>query len=102
MAVESVEVADKLLEAARNGVSWLRTLNAPQVRDALPYVPTSDLADAWLFGAWVAYWRGSEADRIEDIRRSRGHWFWLTIRGRRTKVRVTDPFDHRNGVEVGG
>jgi len=86
-----------LLSAASGGARWLRTPGSPDLADALPYIPTSRMADAWLIGAWVAYWQGKS---VTGIRKSRGHWYAVQIDGyREAMLRVADPYDHRAGVE---
>jgi len=87
----------ELLAAAQEGAKWLRTPGAPDARQALPYCATSNMADAWLIGAWSVYWTGS-APRV--VHPSRGHSMRIEGIGYRDFVKVTDPYDHRKGVEV--
>ena len=45
----------KYEQPVSDGQAWLRTPGAPDVKQALPYIAYSNMADAWLIGAWAAY-----------------------------------------------
>lgn len=87
------EYMDKAIE----GIDWFNTPNAPDLKFALPYIATSNYADAFLIGAWCKYWTGS----IKSIRKSRGH-SWLIINGmsKARRVEITNPYDHRMGIRI--
>jgi len=79
-------------------MDWLMTVSPAPLREAMPHIPTSDNADAWLIGAWSRYWHPFGLDKIK---RSRGHSF--KVAGRHMGelvVEVIDPYDHREGVKV--
>ena len=87
-----------LLEYANEGATWCMTPGAPDIKEALPYTPSSDAADAWLIGAWCQYWGGQPP---REIRRFRGHCLWvMTHRCQEHIMRIKNPFDHREGVEL--
>ena len=90
------ETQEDFAAIAFRGFTWSRTPSAADIKSALPYLPTSENADAWLIGAWLGYWTGKPPKRI---RKSRGHT-WRVESGNFDEFSVTvkDPFDHRNGV----
>lgn len=70
--------------------------------DTAGLLPTSEYADIALIRSWIAYWQGeSKADRA-SIKASRGHSYRIAYYGRHdaddTFVRITDYYDHRDGV----
>lgn len=87
----------ELQAVAEAGATWCRTPDAPDAKKALPHIPSSNYADAWIIGAWCQYWTGSAP---HAIRSSRGHSMRIMDRNRsEVIVRITDPHDHRRGVE---
>ncbi len=89
---------DDMHKVAIEGSRWLRMVNARAVRDALPYIPSSDYAGAWLIGAWSEYHTGRPP---RAIHKSRGHSFKVDIPGLgELCLHIVDPYDHREGVEA--
>lgn len=89
---------DRFREAITAGVNWIRGLDAPPLRQSLPYCATSDSADAFLIAAWGIYWGRGE---IEAIRRSRGHsWRVIFKNSLELAVSVSNPYDHREGIQI--
>jgi len=85
------------MSVAGAGKQWLITPITAPCRHAMPYHPSSDYADAWLIGAWVAY---HEGDALRNLHKSRGHsWIVHTISGEK-RVKITSPYDHKEGVSV--
>jgi hypothetical protein len=64
-------------------------------------LPTSTNADIFLIRSHIAYWTGSQAAERVTIRPSRGHTYRVTgpYIGNALVIRITDHYDHRNGVD---
>ena len=93
-----MKTSPELQEVAEAGAAWCCTPYAPPVKEALPYYPSSDKADAWLIGAWCQYWTG-HAPRA--IRRTRGHCSRVLDHHYNERVvAIVDEYDHREGVKV--
>ena len=64
--------------------------------------PTSPNGDMMLILAHIRYWSGDRAAESASIKPSRGNSYRVARYGHHEKndliVRVTDPFDHRDGV----
>ena len=85
------------LQIAKIGATWCLTPGAPDTKDAMPYLATSNNADAWIIGAWCQYHTGG----IQAIRKSRGHSWLVHDRMHNVlRVNVMAPYDHRDGVVV--
>jgi len=88
-----------LLAQCHQGETWLRTPGADDrdIQGACPYCLTSTHADCWLIGAWSTYWNGYIPRRIAIGRGG----YWVEIDGcGELFLRITDPRDHRNGVQA--
>lgn len=68
-----------------------------QFYDAAGLIPTSHVADVALIRSHLAYHAGYSAGKTE-IHASRGHSYRFDLDGERIVVRITDYYDHRNGV----
>lgn len=66
--------------------------------DRCRLLPTSTNADISLIRSHVAYWSGSAEAERAVIRPSRGHSYRLKAHGMEFLVRISDHYDHRNGV----
>lgn len=90
-----VEAFEHLLRDAHLGVGTMRALYA-----RLSILPTSTVADTVLIRSWLAYHRGSKAAERATIAASRGHSYRIDTPGLREIVRISDYYDHRDGVAV--
>jgi len=61
----------------------------------LGIIPTSENADIVLIRSHIAYWAGSKKAERAEIKPSRGHSYKID---KTTVVRITDYYDHREGV----
>ena len=88
----------QLQEAAQAGADWCKTPGAPDLKGALPYIPSSPMANAFLIGAWCQYWTG-KAPRAIDIASSLGDRMKLEDKDfREHVVIINDAYDHRDGI----
>lgn len=63
-------------------------------------IPTSTNADTFLIRSHVAYWSGRQTAETITIKPSRGHSYRICDSKGQTLqiVRITDHYDHRNGI----
>ena len=65
-------------------------------------LPTSENADVALIRSHIAYWSGAKKAEKASIKASRGHKYRVAMYGTHDKsdliVRITDYYDHREGV----
>ena len=61
-------------------------------------LPTSEVADCVLIRSHVAYHAGQAVAARVKISPSRGHSYKIEEGWRKIIVRITDPYDHRQGV----
>ena len=66
--------------------------------DAARIIPTSETGDIALIRSHIAYWAGQSQAEAAKIFPSRGHSYRFDIYGKRYTVRITDYYDHRDGV----
>ena len=67
--------------------------------DAHRLIPTSTNADVALILSHIAYWSGHQEAARTQVRPSRGHSYRVKHRfGADVIVRITDHYDHREGV----
>ncbi len=65
-------------------------------------LPTSENGDIFLIRSHVAYWSGNKLAEYATIKPSRGHSYRVTDLGHgfgTRVVRITDYYDHREGVQ---
>ena len=63
-------------------------------------IPTSNVGDAALVRAWLAYHRGMASGALSAVAPSRGHSMKFNAIGLWERVRIIDPMDHRQGVAL--
>lgn len=87
-----------------NNVHLLNT-DQPDMRGfyrALRLIPTSTDADTSLIRSHLAYHNGVRTAERAAIKPSRGHSYRVALNGKHAKddliLRVSDPYDHREGV----
>ncbi|MES2339243.1 MAG: hypothetical protein V4537_14210 [Pseudomonadota bacterium] len=65
-------------------------------------IATSTNADTFLIKMHIRYWSGSRAEAMASIKPSRGHSYRVAKFGKHGKddviVRITDHYDHRDGI----
>lgn len=66
--------------------------------DRLGVIPTSTAADVFLIRSHIAYHSGRTLAERVTIKPSRGHSYRVTGGHVPLVVRITDHYDHRNGV----
>lgn len=62
-------------------------------------IATSIVATTALIRSHIAYHAGRLAAERAEINPSRGHSYRIDLDGQRTIVRITDYYDHRNGIK---
>jgi hypothetical protein len=71
---------------------------------AIGAIATSIVADVALIRSYLAYHRGSKLAEGAAIKPSRGHSYRIALYGKHDKhdlvARITDHYDHREGVTI--